>query len=54
MATLPEARRQQVFLRANDRCEYCQTARRLIGMPLVVDYIYGWHPPQETIVPAEE
>lgn len=39
MATLPEALRQQVFLRAQYRCEYCQTARRLIGMPLVVDHI---------------
>lgn len=39
MATLPETLRQQVFLRAHYRCEYCQTARRLIGMPLVVDHI---------------
>lgn len=39
MATLSEVLRQQVFLRAHQRCEYCQTARRLIGMPLVVDHI---------------
>lgn len=31
--------RQAVFRRANHRCEYCQTARRLIGMPLVIDHV---------------
>jgi hypothetical protein len=39
MTALSEALRRQVFLRAHERCEYCQTARRLIGMLLVVDHI---------------
>ena len=39
MAALPEALRQQVFARANHRCEYCRTSRRVIGIPLVVDHI---------------
>jgi len=39
MATLSSHIRQAVFERAGHRCEYCQTARRLIGMPLVVDHI---------------
>lgn len=33
------ATREAVFQRARHRCEYCQTARRLIGMPLVVDHV---------------
>lgn len=39
MATLPESLRQQIFARAEHRCEYCLTSRRVIGMPLVVDHI---------------
>ena len=39
MATLSDQVRETVFARAAYRCEYCQTARRLIGMPLVVDHI---------------
>jgi len=39
MAILPEALRQQVFARADHRCEYCLTSRRVIGMPLVVDHV---------------
>lgn len=51
MATLSEARRQQVFGRAHHRCEYCQTSRRLIGMPLIIDHIVplalaGGHEPE--------
>jgi hypothetical protein len=33
------ATREAVYQRANHRCEYCQTARRLTGMPLVIDHI---------------
>ena len=36
---LSDSIRQLVFARAKDRCEYCKTQRRLIGMPLVVDHI---------------
>lgn len=39
MATLSESVRQQVNNRADHRCEYCRTSRRVIGMPLVVDHI---------------
>ena len=39
MTALPEALRQQVCERAGQRCEYCLTSRRVIGMPLVVDHI---------------
>ena len=39
MPTIPEAVRQQVFAEADHRCEYCQTSRRLTGMPLVIDHI---------------
>ncbi|MCA9870164.1 MAG: HNH endonuclease [Caldilineae bacterium] len=39
MATLPNSLRQHVFVRAEHRCEYCHTSRRVIGMPLVVDHI---------------
>ena len=39
MTALPEALRRQVCERAGQRCEYCLTARRVIGMPLVVDHI---------------
>jgi 5-methylcytosine-specific restriction endonuclease McrA len=39
MTTLPESLRQQVFARAQHRCEYCLTSRRVIGMPLVIDHI---------------
>jgi len=39
MATLSEPVREAVFARAAYCCEYCQTARRLIGMPLVVDHV---------------
>ncbi len=39
MAELPANFRQWIFTRAEHRCEYCQTARRLIGMPLVIDHI---------------
>lgn len=39
MAGLSASLREQVFSRAKERCEYCQTARRLIAMPLVVDHI---------------
>ncbi|MEZ4737477.1 MAG: HNH endonuclease signature motif containing protein [Caldilineaceae bacterium] len=39
MASLSETVRQAVFERSAYRCEYCQTARRLIGMPLVVDHV---------------
>lgn len=39
MSTLPESIRREVFVRANHSCEYCQTSRRIIGMPLVVDHI---------------
>jgi hypothetical protein len=39
MSTIPELIRHQVFARAHHCCEYCQTARRLIGMPLVIDHI---------------
>ncbi len=31
--------RQQIFIAADHRCEYCRTSRRLIGMPLVIDHI---------------
>jgi hypothetical protein len=34
-----EAMRQQIFVAANHRCEYCRTSRRVIGMPLVIDHI---------------
>ena len=39
MSSISETVRQQVFDRANHRCEYCGTSRRLIGMPLVIDHI---------------
>lgn len=39
MSSLPASVREQVFARASYRCEYCQTAHRLIGLPLVVDHI---------------
>ncbi|MFN8441657.1 MAG: HNH endonuclease [Caldilineaceae bacterium] len=39
MANLAEPIRKQVFERADNRCEYCKTPRRMIGMPLVVDHI---------------
>lgn len=39
MPALPEALRQHVFTRADHRCEYCRTSRRVIGMPLVIDHI---------------
>lgn len=39
MAALSEPLRQQVFVRAGHRCEYCLTSRRVIGMPLVVDHV---------------
>ncbi len=39
MASISDAVRQQVYEKANHRCEYCQTSRRLIGMPLVLDHI---------------
>ena len=39
MSALPEVLRQQVFARADHRCEYCLTSRRVTGMPLVVDHI---------------
>ena len=31
--------REQISTEAHHRCEYCQTSRRLIGMPLVVDHV---------------
>lgn len=40
MTILPEALRRQVCERAGQRCEYCRTSRRVIGMPLVVDHIH--------------
>ncbi|MCX6031673.1 MAG: HNH endonuclease [Chloroflexi bacterium] len=39
MASLPDPVREQVFARAEHRCEYCHTSRRVIGMPLVVDHV---------------
>ena len=39
MASVPPALRQQVIAEAHQRCEYCQTQQRLIGMPLVIDHI---------------
>ena len=39
MTGLPEALRRQVCERAGQRCEYCHTSRRVIGMPLVLDHI---------------
>lgn len=39
MPSLPTELRQKVFSRANHRCEYCLTSRRVIGMPLVIDHI---------------
>lgn len=40
MPALSSPTRRQVYARAKDCCEYCRTARRLIGMPLVVDHIF--------------
>ena len=31
--------RGHISTEAHHRCEYCQTSRRLIGMPLVIDHI---------------
>ena len=39
MASVPSTLRQQVIAEAHQRCEYCQTQQRLIGMPLVIDHI---------------
>jgi 5-methylcytosine-specific restriction endonuclease McrA len=39
MTARSPADRQAVFDRARHRCEYCQTPRRVIGMPLVIDHI---------------
>ena len=39
MAAISESVRQQIMARADERCEYCLTSRRVIGMPLVVDHI---------------
>ncbi|MFQ5435257.1 MAG: HNH endonuclease [Anaerolineae bacterium] len=36
---ISKAMRQQIFAAANHRCEYCQTSRRVMGMPLVIDHI---------------
>jgi hypothetical protein len=30
---------EQISTEAHHRCEYCQTSRRLIGIPLVVDHV---------------
>lgn len=40
MPVLSPALSRQVTARAYERCEYCQTARRVIGMPLVIDHIF--------------
>jgi hypothetical protein len=54
MALISPAIRQQVITDAQYCCEYCQTQQRLIGMPLVIDYLVAarsiwisenWHPP---------
>jgi hypothetical protein len=39
MSSLPAELRQEVSARADHRCEYCLTSRRVIGMPLVIDHI---------------
>jgi len=39
MSPVSSPKRQKVHARARERCEYCRTARRLIGMPLVIDHI---------------
>jgi hypothetical protein len=39
VSILSDSRRQTVFERANERCEYCLTSRKIIGMPLVIDHI---------------
>lgn len=39
MPSLPDALRQRVFEEARHRCEYCQTSRRVTGIPLVIDHI---------------
>jgi hypothetical protein len=39
VTALSDTVRQQVFVRAEYRCEYCLTSRRVIGMPLVVDHV---------------
>ncbi|MFZ1709604.1 MAG: HNH endonuclease, partial [Anaerolineae bacterium] len=39
MAILSEALRQQIFVRADHRCEYCHSSRRVMGMSLVVDHV---------------
>jgi hypothetical protein len=39
MPSLPTELRQMVSARANHRCEYCLTSRRVIGMPLVIDHV---------------
>jgi len=39
MTARTPADRRAVFERAGHRCEYCQTSRRVMGMPLVVDHI---------------
>lgn len=39
MASIPHSLRQQVFVEADYRCEYCRTSHRLVGMPPVIDHI---------------
>ncbi len=39
MSPITAAIRQQVFTRANYRCEYCQTSHRLLGMPPTIDHV---------------
>ncbi len=39
MSKIPPSLREQVSAEASHRCEYCQTSRRLIGMPLVIDHV---------------
>ena len=38
-AAIPQALRQLVRTRANNRCEYCQTSEWLSGLPCEIDHI---------------
>lgn len=39
MTVLSDVLRRQVCDRAGQRCEYCMTSRRVMGMPLVTDHV---------------
>ena len=39
MSAVTATIKQQVFARANYRCEYCQTSHRLVVMPSTIEHV---------------